>query len=124
MSEVAHANHDMKYIKLWGILLVLLGISIVGPMLEIPAITLITAFGIAFVKAFLVLAHFMHLNVAKRFIWYLLIVSVMLMLVFYFGVASDIMNSTGHQWKDCIFDQSCVLTGDPVKDALLYGTLR
>ena len=124
MSEAAQSNHDMKYIKLWGILLVLLGISIVGPMLEIPVITLITAFGIAFVKSFLVLAHFMHLNVAKRFIWYLLIVSVMLMLVFYFGVAADIMLPAGHQWTDCIADQSCVMTGDPVKDATLYGTLR
>ncbi|GIT73411.1 MAG: hypothetical protein Ct9H300mP28_32250 [Pseudomonadota bacterium] len=35
-------------------------------MLEIPVITLITAFGIAIVKAFMVAANFMHLKFEKQ----------------------------------------------------------
>jgi len=50
MSEAyAHPN----YVKIWVWLVVLLLISVAGPMLEIPALTIITAFGIAVIKAFL-----------------------------------------------------------------------
>ena len=55
----------MKYVKIWAVLLVLLAVSIVGPMFEQPTLTLITAFGIAIVKASLVATYFMHLNVEK-----------------------------------------------------------
>ena len=54
MSE-AHVHPN--YIKIWYWLLVLLAVSVAGPMLEIPAITIITAFGIATVKAYLVAAN-------------------------------------------------------------------
>ena len=45
MSDHGHTN----YIKIWGILLVLLIVSYLGPMLELRVVTLLTAFGIAFV---------------------------------------------------------------------------
>ena len=50
MSEQEH-EHEHNYGKVYLILLVLLVVSILGPMLEIQVITLITAFGIAGVKA-------------------------------------------------------------------------
>ena len=47
-----HASHSPgHYVKIWGILLVLFVISVCGPMIGIRVITLITAFGIAVVKA-------------------------------------------------------------------------
>ena len=58
MSEAhaeAHAEehaHDINYFKVYITLIVLLVISVVGPMFEIRVITLITAFGIAVVKAY------------------------------------------------------------------------
>ena len=100
----AHPN----YVKIWIWLLVLLAISIAGPMLEIPSITIITAFGIAIVKAFLVAANFMHLKFEKKIIWFLLIMSVCLLGVFFFGTAPDVMMTEGDQWIDCIADKSCV----------------
>lgn len=124
MSEVAHGNHDAKYIKIWGILLVLLVVSVVGPMLEIQWLTIITAFGIAIIKALMVCAYFMHLNIEKRFIWYLLIISIAFIGIFYFGTAPDVMKGDGAQWKDCVFDESCVPTGDVQKDSLNYGIIR
>ena len=66
MSE-AHAHPN--YIKIWYWLLVLLAVSVAGPMLEIPALTIITAFGIATVKAYLVAANFMHLKFEKKIIF-------------------------------------------------------
>lgn len=107
MGHAAHENHDAKYIKIWGVLLVLLIISVIGPELGIQVVTLITAFGIAVVKAFMVVAYFMHLNVEKKIIWYMLGISVVLMFVFYFGVAPDVQKSSGHQWVDCVANQTC-----------------
>ena len=56
---------ESHYVKLWAVLLVLLVISVCGPMLEIKWVTLLTAFGIAVVKAYLVAANFMHLKTEK-----------------------------------------------------------
>lgn len=123
-AESAHGNHDAKYIKIWGILVVLLVISVAGPMLEIRVITLLTAFGIAVVKALMVAAYFMHLNVEKRFIWYLMIISLAFVGIFYFGTAPDVMEASGTLWKDCIADQTCVPTGDLIKDSVNYGIIR
>ncbi|MBC8257610.1 MAG: cytochrome C oxidase subunit IV family protein [SAR324 cluster bacterium] len=105
MSETyAHPN----YIKIWFWLLILLALSVAGPMLEIPALTILTAFGIAVVKAFLVAANFMHLKFEKKIIWFLLILSMCLLGVFFFGAAPDVMMTEGDQWIDCIADKSCV----------------
>ena len=87
------------YIKIWALLLVLLVISVCGPMLEIKVVTLITAFGIAVVKAVIVAQQFMHLNVEKKFITYILITMLVLMGIFFFGTAVDVMSSGGRGWK-------------------------
>jgi len=105
MSET---HEHPNYVKIWYWLLVLLAISVAGPMLEVPAITLITAFGIAIIKAFLVAANFMHLKFEKKIIWLLLIMSLCLLGVFFFGTAPDVMMTEGDQWIDCIADKSCV----------------
>ena len=105
MSET---HEHPNYVKIWYWLLVLLAISVAGPMLEVPALTLITAFGIAIIKSFLVAAYFMHLKFEKKIIWLLLIMSLFLLGVFFFGTAPDIMMTEGDQWIDCIADKSCV----------------
>lgn len=105
MSET---HEHPNYVKIWYWLLVLLAISVAGPMLEVPSITLITAFGIAIIKAFLVAANFMHLKFEKKIIWLLLIMSLCLLGVFFFGTAPDVMMTEGDQWIDCIADKSCI----------------
>ena len=70
MSE---AHDHPNYVKIWYWLLILLAISDAGPMLEIPWITVVTAFGIALVKTFMVAANFMHLKFEMKLIWYLLL---------------------------------------------------
>jgi caa(3)-type oxidase subunit IV len=90
----------MKYVKIWGILLILLAISIVGPMFERPALTLITAFGIALVKALLVASYFMHLNVERRYIRYMLYAMVLVIGLFFAGTAPDIMQANGLRWEN------------------------
>jgi caa(3)-type oxidase subunit IV len=97
------------YVKIWAILLVLLIVSILGPILaphlefgflKAWMITLMTAFGIAVVKAYLVAANFMHLNIEKRYITYLLSTMLMLMLLFFAGVSPDVMKHEGQNWEN------------------------
>ncbi len=97
-----------NYIKIWYLLLILLVVSTVGPMFEIPIVTLITAFGIAVLKSYMVASYFMHLKFEKKIIWLLLLISIVLLGVFFFGVGSDIMMTQGDQWIDCIEDKSCI----------------
>jgi caa(3)-type oxidase subunit IV len=93
------ADHGSQhYVKIWGVLLVLLVISIFGPFLEIPVVTLITAFGIALVKAYLVAKNFMHINVQPSYVGYLLSTCLVFMLLLFAGSAPDVMKKDGDNW--------------------------
>lgn len=94
MSGMHHPN----YVKVWSALVVLLAISVAGPFLGIRIVTLITAFGIAIVKAYLVARNFMHLNIERRYAVYLLTTVLAFMLLFFAGVSPDVMKPEGHQW--------------------------
>ena len=94
MSEIHHPN----YIRIWAVLCVLLVISIVGPFLGIRVVTLLTAFGIALVKAYLVARNFMHLNVQPRYVVYLLGTALAFLLLFFSAVAPDVMKTEGTGW--------------------------
>lgn len=96
MSEEHSPKH---YVKVWAILLVLLVISIIGPMAEIQALTLVTAFGIAIVKAAIVVRNFMHLPLERKYIGYIVGTCLVFMLLFYAAVAPDVMKSTGTNWE-------------------------
>ena len=103
MSEHAEAHHT-NYVRIWQVLLVLLVVSVLGPMLEIQAVTLITAFGIAVVKAYLVAKNFMHLNVQPRYVVYMLTTTLVFMLLFYAGTAGDVMKQHGDNWTKTYVD--------------------
>ena len=99
----AHAgpHHGPRYYVIsWAILLVLLCVSIVGPMLGIKIVTLITAFGIAIVKAWMVAARFMHLNIEKKYVTLLLMTMIGALLIFWFAVAPDVMKHEGTNWEN------------------------
>ena len=73
-------------------------ISIVGPTIGIQIITLITAFGIAVVKALMVARNFMHLPLERRYITYIVSTCLVFMLLFYAAVAPDVMKASGTNW--------------------------
>jgi len=97
-EEHEHAHPD--YWKIYKWLVLLFVISYLGPELfpEQKSIVLLTAFGIAVVKALMVVSEFMHLNVEKRVIWYLMLTCLILLFVFFAGVAPDILNKSGNNW--------------------------
>ena len=94
----AHAHHR-NYVKIWAILVVLLVISVVGPMTGIRVVMLTTAFGIALVKAYLVAKNFMHLDVEKPIVHWLLLVGLALMVLLYGALAPDVQKGEGQYWK-------------------------
>lgn len=93
-----HAPHR-NYVKIWAILLALLVVSVVGPMFGIRVLTLITAFGIAIVKAYMVAKNFMHLDVERPIVHWMLLVALTLMVLLYAGVAPDAQKQVGRNWK-------------------------
>jgi len=97
-EEHEHAHPD--YWKIYKWLVLLFVISYLGPELfpEQKSIVLLTAFGIAVVKALMVVSEFMHLNVEKRVIWYLMLTCLILLFVFFAGVAPDVLNKSGNNW--------------------------
>ncbi len=96
MSAHTHPN----YVRVWAILVALLVVSVCGPMLGVKLLTLIAAFGIAIVKAYLVAKNFMHLNIERRYVSYLLLTMVGLVTLFFFGVSADVMKHEGQNWKN------------------------
>lgn len=115
MSDHAHGGHSEKhYIQIYFVLLVLLIVSILGPELEIQVVTLVTAFGIAFWKAWLVIKNFMHLNVQPTFVTYLLTTALVFMLLFFAGTAPDVMRWEGAGWNKPFIETAPVAgeTGD------------
>jgi caa(3)-type oxidase subunit IV len=99
MSESEEHHDHPNYVKIWAILLVLLGVSVLGPELGIRSVTLFTAFGIAIIKAYMVARNFMHVNMEPRFVTYLLMTAVLFMVLFFAGSAPDVMNAEGTNWE-------------------------
>ena len=95
-----HAAHEHpNYWRVYWILVALLCVSVAGPMLGIRVITIITAFGIAAYKAYLVARNFMHVNLEKPFVSYLLLTVIVFMLLFFAGTAPDVMKREGTRWQ-------------------------
>ena len=94
----SHAHPPRHYVKIWGYLVALFFVSVAGPMIGIWWVTLITAFGIAVVKASLVVKHFMHLDVEQPFVHYFLATSLVFMFLLFAGVSPDVMSHHGSGW--------------------------
>lgn len=92
------ATHHVNYKKIYIALLVLLAISIAGPMAGIPWLTLITAFGIAIVKATLVVQNFMHLKWEQKIMKWVLLASVVIVGLFWAAVRPDVGAHRGRNW--------------------------
>ena len=104
-STPAHADshasghpHHRNYVKIWAILLGLLVVSVVGPMTGVRVIVLITAFGVALVKAYMVAKNFMHVDVEKPIVHWMMALALTLMVLLFAGLAPDVMKDKGQQW--------------------------
>ncbi len=99
MSEHQDGHH-VNYRNVYLILVVLFLVSVAGPELGIRWLTLVTAFGIAIVKANLVIQNFMHLKWEKRLMKWMLTTSLILMFLMVAGVSPDVLNHEGRNWEN------------------------
>jgi caa(3)-type oxidase subunit IV len=108
-ADVPHGSHGAHagahhgpdhYVKIWAILCALLVVSIIGPMFHMKLLTLITAFGIAIIKAWMVASYFMHLNIEKKFASILLVTMIGALVVFWYGISPDIRMHQGTNWEN------------------------
>ena len=117
MAGHAHSPDEVHpasyYLKIWFLLTVLLVISILGPELEIRVVTLITAFGIAFVKAYIVAQRFMHLDIEKTYIKYMLGTCLIFMLLFFTAAAPDVLKDEGDNWTKPSYGDDFVKLSHP-----------
>mgnify|MGYP001589561074 FL=1 len=94
-------GHGPKfYVKIWGILLVLFVISVLGPEFGHRTVTLVTAFGIAIVKAYMVAVNFMHIRYEKKYIAYMMFGMLGAIFLFYIAVATDVEKTSGNNWEN------------------------
>lgn len=114
MSE-HHESHHPNYTKIYVWLLILLVLSVAGPFLGIVWVTLLTAFGIAVVKATLVVQNFMHLKWERTIVKWMLATSVVFMGLLFFGVAPDVMKHEGQRWVN-VAAQDAVARGIPTEE--------
>jgi caa(3)-type oxidase subunit IV len=105
MSAEPHVHHP-NYVKIWAILVALLLVSMLGSMSGIRWVVLVAAFGVAVVKAFLVAKNFMHINVEKRWVPYLLATCLLFMVILFAAVAPDVMKHSGRNWENNAAKQS------------------
>ena len=91
------ANENMEYhghpnyFMIWVLLLVTFTASLVMGMFFSPLVTVVSAFAVAFLKAYFVLDYFMHLKWEPKFFWGLLIFSVLVMVFLFVGLYPDIV---------------------------------
>ena len=88
-----------RYIKIYFILLALLAVSLIGPEIGIKWVTLVTAFGIAIVKAYIVVAEYMHLKIEKKIAIYMLSLSLVMVFAFFIGTAPDVSSHKAEPWS-------------------------
>ncbi len=100
MDQAHAATPHINYRKIYITLVILLAISVAGPFTGVKWIMLITSFGIAIVKANLVVENFMHLKWERRIAKFVLAAALVLMAVFFFGIAPDVMRHTGQHWSN------------------------
>lgn len=108
-EHVGHSHDEHKegeghgpsfYVKIWCILLVLFVISVLGPEFGHRTVTLVTAFGIALVKAYMVAVNFMHIRHERKYIPYIMFAMLSMVFLFYMAVSTDVQATSGTNWEN------------------------
>ena len=111
--EHAHDDHHINYVRIWGILVALLIVSVIGPFIGDATgwqwLTLITAFGIALWKAALVVKNFMHLTAERAYVTYFIVTTLVFMFLFFAGTAPDVMKAEGERWRKPLWQEQAAV---------------
>jgi len=115
MSE-DHVQHP-NYLKIWAVLIGLVVVSVVGSLVGIRAVTLITAFGVACIQAYVVAKKCMRIDATRRFVPYIVATVLVFMLLFFAGAAPDVMKAEGVNWVKPAWQDTAVERGSSLGEA-------
>ncbi len=93
MSDTSHAQPN--YVAIWIALLVLLGVSVAAGYAGQKALATALVFGIAAVKAILVIGYYMHLRFEPRWVLMALVSALLLIGALFIGLYPDIVRVYG-----------------------------
>jgi caa(3)-type oxidase subunit IV len=93
MSEEteSHRDHTAKYVAIWGMLVAALLVSVVLGGMHIPVVTVVLIFSVAIVKAYMVMAYFMHIKGAPIFVTLIMASGALCLYLFFFGTLTDVV---------------------------------
>ena len=93
MSDDTHPQTN--YVAIWGVLTVALVVSLALGMLAPSPLVITLIFAIAAMKAYLVLAYFVHFTVEPRFVKIMVGSLVVLLAILFVGLVPDILLAFG-----------------------------
>ena len=93
-----HSAHPAYWI-IWSLLVVLFVMSVAFSWVTSVTVGVVFAFFIAIIKALMVSAWFIHLNVEPRWVWSVLLGAVLVVLIMWMGMAPEVMEQSGTNWQ-------------------------
>lgn len=90
-SETEASHEHPNYILIWGILVSALGISLMMGYMQIPVVAIVLIFTVAVIKAYLVLAYFMHLKFEPFFVVLIMAAGLICLYFLFFLLVPDIV---------------------------------
>lgn len=85
------SSEDRRYVVLWAVLIGALIASLALGALGATQLVVAVVFLVAAAKAYLVIAHFMHVSLEPRFVKLVLIGALAVIVIPYFGLVPDIV---------------------------------
>lgn len=100
-QQAAGADHSARkhYVIVWAVLVFPFVGSVAFSGVASFIVGVVFAFFIAIVKAVMVAAWFMHLNIERKWVWIMLAGGLMVVFIMWLGVAPDVMESSGQNWS-------------------------
>ncbi len=86
-TKAPHPN----YVAIWGVLVVALLVSLIVGKMNLPVVTLILIFSVAVVKAWLVIAYYMHLKFEPLFVAAMVVTGLVCLYILFLGLVPDIV---------------------------------
>jgi cytochrome c oxidase subunit IV len=96
MRDVEASEHrHVDYIRIWVVLVALLGVSVVLALLHQRQLAAVLILALATLKAFLVLSYYMHLRFEPRFIALTILAGFLCLAILFLGLTPDIVHVYG-----------------------------
>jgi caa(3)-type oxidase subunit IV len=91
-QDVAIERRQPNYVLIWALLVAALGLSMLVGEMGLPVIAVVLIFTIAVVKAYMVMAYFMHIRFEPLYVTLILGSAVVCLYFLFFGLVPDIVH--------------------------------